>query len=195
MVRVPITSDLTSQETWNLARVGILPLQLVLGVSVYSVGVVGSFSASVRGLVRGEIPELTNVLYEARTNAMERMAADAARCGADGVLGVQTYVYDMGEGVVEFLAIGTAVKQVNGSSTRSNSLPTQVVIKDEETFTTMNPFNVLLNDGSGATESLSGGGSLGGFMFLFGLWILIIGGMALFVFVAPFRHFVVQFFR
>jgi hypothetical protein len=34
----PVTSDMTSQEMWNLANLGYLPVRLVMGVSVYSLG-------------------------------------------------------------------------------------------------------------------------------------------------------------
>jgi uncharacterized protein YbjQ (UPF0145 family) len=41
----PITSDLTNQEMWNLINLGYMPLQLVLGVSVYSLGLVGGITS------------------------------------------------------------------------------------------------------------------------------------------------------
>jgi serine/threonine-protein kinase len=36
-----VTSDLTNEEMWNLVHMGYLPLKLVLGTAVYSLGVVG----------------------------------------------------------------------------------------------------------------------------------------------------------
>jgi uncharacterized protein YbjQ (UPF0145 family) len=35
----PVTSDLTNEEMWNLIHMGYMPVQLVLGCSVYSLGV------------------------------------------------------------------------------------------------------------------------------------------------------------
>jgi uncharacterized protein YbjQ (UPF0145 family) len=130
----PATSDLTCEEMWNVIHMGYMPVQLVLGVSVYSVGFVGGFLAGLRSLVRGEIPELTELLYEARANAIKRIRADAELCGAEDVVGIKTYVYDLGGGMIEFMALGTAVKRLPGVRTLSDNLPAQAVLKDKDTF-------------------------------------------------------------
>ncbi len=130
----PITSDLTNEELWNIWYMGYQPLQLVLGVSVYSLGFVGSFTAAFKSFVRGEIPELSNLIYEARENAIRRIRADAELVGADDVVGIKTYVYNLGSGLIEFMAIGTAVKKVAGIKTLTDALPPQAVIKDKDTF-------------------------------------------------------------
>ena len=130
----PITSDLTNEELWNIWYMGYQPLQLVLGVSVYSLGFVGSFTAAFKSFVRGEIPELSTLIYEARENAIRRIRADAELVGADDVVGIKTYVYNLGSGLIEFMAIGTAVKKVAGIKTLTDALPPQAVIKDKDTF-------------------------------------------------------------
>ena len=129
-----VTSDLTNEEMWNLIRIGYMPVQLVLGVSVYSLGVVGGVSAFFRSLTRGEIPELTTLIYEARANALHQVKRQADAAGADDVVGVKTYVYQLGGGMIEFLVIGTAVKKMEGLSTASAQLPPQAIIKDKDTF-------------------------------------------------------------
>lgn len=121
--RAPVTSDLTSEEMWNLVAMGFMPIQLVLGVSVYSLGVVGGITSAFKALKRGEINELTTLVYEARQNAIARIAQDAAACGADDVVGIKCYVYQLGGGMIEFMAIGTAVKRWEGLSTHSEGLP------------------------------------------------------------------------
>ncbi len=130
----PVTSDLTCEEMWNLVHIGYMPIQLVLGVSVYSMGFVGSIVAGFKSLVRGEIAELTSLIYEARENAIARLRADAELCGADDVVGIKTYVYALGSGIIEFMAIGTAVKKMPGLTTLSQTLPPQAVIQDKNTF-------------------------------------------------------------
>lgn len=130
----PITSDLTCEEMWNLAHLGYMPIRLVLGVSVYSLGVVGGIMAALKSFARGEISELTHLIYEARHNALSRIAADAEACGADDVVGIKCHVYQLGGGIIEFLAIGTAVKKIPGVTTLSPSLPAQAVIRDKDTF-------------------------------------------------------------
>lgn len=50
------------------------------------------------------------MIYDARENALGIINDEAKAIGADDVIGVKTYVYQLGNGLVEFLAIGTAVK-------------------------------------------------------------------------------------
>ena len=132
--QAPITSDLTAEEMWNLIHIGYMPLQLVLGVSVYSLGIVGGIKSAFKALGRGEIAELTSLIYEARENAIERIRRDANACGADDVVGIKTNVYQLGSGIIEFLAIGTAVKKIPGVRTYSDTLPPQAIIRDKDTF-------------------------------------------------------------
>lgn len=88
----PITSDLTNEEMWNLIHLGYMPLQLVLGVSVYSLGFVGGITSAFKSFVRGEITELTTLIYEAREQAIAHIAEDARKCGAEKVVGIKTYL-------------------------------------------------------------------------------------------------------
>jgi uncharacterized protein YbjQ (UPF0145 family) len=130
----PATSDLTNEEAWNLANLGYLPIRLVLGVSVYSLGFVGGITAAFKSFARGEINEMTTLIYEARENALDHIAQDAAACGADDVVGIKTYVYGLGNGMIEFVAIGTAVKKFPGVATVHDYLPPQAVMRDKDTF-------------------------------------------------------------
>ena len=130
----PITSDMTSQEMWNMVHIGYMPIRLVMGVSVYSLGFAGGISAAFRSAVGGEVTNLTEILYEAREKALARIEQDAEACGADEVVGVKTRVYDLEGGLVEFMAIGTAVKKIPGAQTRTPALPPQAIIQDRDTF-------------------------------------------------------------
>ncbi len=129
-----VTSDLTAEETWNLAKLGYMPLKLVLGTSVYSLGLAGGIKAAFRNLKRGEIKEMTELIYGAREKSLEKVQQQAEEVGADDVLGIKTYIYDLGSGVIEFLAIGTAVKKLPGIATKSEQLPPQAIIRDKDTF-------------------------------------------------------------
>lgn len=130
----PVTSDMTNEELWNLVNLGYLPIRLVMGVSVYSLGLASGITSSLKSLVGGQIESLTELLYEAREKALERIEQDAEQCGADEVIGVKTRVYDLGGGLVEFMVIGTAVKKVAGVTTQRDTLPPQAIIQDRETF-------------------------------------------------------------
>jgi uncharacterized protein YbjQ (UPF0145 family) len=130
----PVTSDLTNEELWNLVNIGYLPIRLVMGVSVYSLGLASGITTGLKSLVGGEVHGLTELLYEAREKALARIEVDAEQCGADEVVGVKTRVYDLAGGLVEFMVIGTAVKKMPGVATRHESLPPQAIIQDRETF-------------------------------------------------------------
>jgi uncharacterized protein YbjQ (UPF0145 family) len=128
------TSDMTAEETWNVAKMGYAPLKLVLGTSVYSLGFVGGVKSALKNLVKGEINALTQLIYGAREQSLKKVQQQAEAIGADDVLGIKTYIYNLGGGLIEFLAIGTAVKRVDGLSTRSQQLPPQAIIRDKDTF-------------------------------------------------------------
>jgi uncharacterized protein YbjQ (UPF0145 family) len=130
----PVTSDMTHEEMWNMVNVGFLPLRLVMGVSVYSLGFKSGVTSLLQSIAGGEVAGLTEILYEAREKALARIQADAERCGADEVIGVKTHIYDLGGGLIEFMAIGTAVKKVAGIKTKSDSLPPQAILQDRDTF-------------------------------------------------------------
>jgi len=128
------TSDLTAEEMWNVAKMGYVPIKLILGTSVYSLGLIGGLKAGFRNFVKGEITVLSELIYGAREQSLKRVREQATEVGADDVLGIKTYIYDIGNGLIEFLAIGTAVKRMNNISTRSNQLPPQAIIRDKNTF-------------------------------------------------------------
>jgi hypothetical protein len=84
--------------------------------------------------VKGEISELTELIYSAREESLKKVQAQANELGADDVLGVKTYIYNVGNGMIEFLAIGTAVKRSANVATRSDQLVPQAIIRDKDTF-------------------------------------------------------------
>ncbi len=131
--RQPITSDLTNEEMWNLIHMGLMPLKLVLGTAVYSLGVVGGIKAALQSVSRGEIGPLTTLIYDAREHAIGLIRDEAAAIGADDVVGVKTHIHEHNN-LLEFMAIGTAVKKIDGVGTLSQSLPPQAIIKDKDTW-------------------------------------------------------------
>ncbi|MGH7141119.1 MAG: heavy metal-binding domain-containing protein [Minisyncoccia bacterium] len=129
----PATSDLINQELWSLANKGYVPLKLMMGTSVYALGLVGGITLFFKSFRRGEIPELTKLVYEAREKSITKIKNEAARIGADDVVGVKIYLYELGSGLIEVLAIGTAVKR-EGGATQSPALLPQAIINDKDTF-------------------------------------------------------------
>lgn len=146
-----VTSDLTCEEMWNLTNMGYIPQKLLLGTSVYSLGFIGGVASMFKSFVRGEISQLTSLIYDAREKSLEKIAKEAEAIGADDVVGVKTYVYSLGNGLLEFLAIGTAVKHIGDQvKTQSPQLIPQAIIKDKDTFynSAELSFGFNLNDAS-----------------------------------------------
>jgi uncharacterized protein YbjQ (UPF0145 family) len=129
----PVSSDLTNEEMWNVVHMGYMPLKLVLGTAVYSLGVIGGIKAMLKGFARGEISDLTSLIYDAREHAIGLIRDEANAIGADDVVGIKTHITEFG-GLLEFLAIGTAVKRAPGLTTVSPSLPPQAIMKDKDTW-------------------------------------------------------------
>src|SRR5918911_1481403 len=100
------TSDLTVNEFLLVKQAGFTPLGLVLGTSVYHLGLqIGRWSQN------QELGTLSQAMYHARELAMTRMQAEAHMLGADGIVGVRLDVElkEWGSDTAEFLAVGTAV--------------------------------------------------------------------------------------
>jgi uncharacterized protein YbjQ (UPF0145 family) len=129
----PVTSDLTCEEMWNVAKLGYMPLKLVLGTAVYSLGLIGGLKAMFKGMMRGEISDLTSLIYDAREHAIGLLKTEADAIGADDVLGIKTVIHEFG-GLLEFMAIGTAVKKSPGSQPKTDTLPVQAIIRDRDTW-------------------------------------------------------------
>lgn len=170
----PATSNLTNIELWNMAQLGFMPIRLLLGTSVYSLGVVGGITSTIKSFVRGEINELTKLIYQARENALEIINKEANDIGADDIVGVKTYVYDLGNGLIEFLAIGTAVKRTSILKTQSEQLIPQAIIANEDTYFDSNRAgNLNVNVNAGAKPINSSG------IFLFIIIALLLFGNAI----------------
>src|ERR1700729_606533 len=104
-------SDLSVSEYVLLGEAGFEPLGFVIGSSIYHVGLqVGRWSQN------QELQVLTQAMYNARELAMARMQAEADHLGADGIVGVnlRMQMYAWGQGALEFVATGTAVRHLTG---------------------------------------------------------------------------------
>jgi len=68
---IPVTSDLTGEELWSMTSLGYAPIKLLISTSV--LGTIGSLKAMFKGFVKGEISDLTTLIYDARENAFDRL--------------------------------------------------------------------------------------------------------------------------
>lgn len=132
--RALATSDLTGEELWSLTSLGFVPIKLLISSSVYSLGVVGGLMAALKGFTKGEISELTSLVYDAREQVFDRMDREAKALGADRVVGIKTYIVELGASLIEVFAVGTAVCQLEGFKVASPTLPAQAIIRDRDTW-------------------------------------------------------------
>ncbi|HWE39812.1 MAG TPA: heavy metal-binding domain-containing protein [Isosphaeraceae bacterium] len=130
----PVTSELTGEELWNLTRLGYAPFRLLLGTSVYALGIAGGIATFFQSFGRGEIDTVTRLVYEARENCLAHIRNEAEALGADGVIGIKLFVYEIGVGLVEIMAIGTAIKKNPHVTTQTDVLLPQAIIRDRDTF-------------------------------------------------------------
>jgi uncharacterized protein YbjQ (UPF0145 family) len=130
----PVTSDLTGEELWGMTQLGYMPIKLLISTSVYSLGAIGGIKAAFQSLAKGELGDLTALIYDAREQVFDRVNSEAAALGAEEVVGIKTYIVELGSGLVEIFAVGTAVRKLPGMTVKTAALPAQAIIRDKDTW-------------------------------------------------------------
>ena len=82
---------------------------VVQGLVVRSPGIGGGISASIQAMSGGNVQALQEMCQEARHDAFLMMMKDAVRYQANGIIGFCYDTTDIGDGLTEVLAYGTAV--------------------------------------------------------------------------------------
>ncbi len=82
---------------------------VVRGIVVRSRSIIGSIGAGLQTLIGGNITLWSKLCEQTRTDAFQLMLAHAAEHGANAVIGARYDATDIGAGVTEVLAYGTAV--------------------------------------------------------------------------------------
>jgi len=103
----PYGSDLSVNEFALLARLGIRPVTLVMGSSIYHAGWQTGYMSQ-----PGEVRVLSDAYNDSRRLALGRLLEEAQTAAADAVVGVRITqgAHDWAPGAVEFIAVGTAVR-------------------------------------------------------------------------------------
>jgi uncharacterized protein YbjQ (UPF0145 family) len=83
---------------------------LVMGNTVRARNVGQDLAASVKNISGGEINQYSDLLTEARNEALDRLESTARNAGADAVVNLRFQVTEVTDGVTEVLAYGTAVR-------------------------------------------------------------------------------------
>ena len=83
---------------------------LVTGSTVRAKHVGKDILASLKNLVGGELKSYTDLLNEARQEAIQRMFQEAESVGANAVINVRFSTSSVAQGAAELFAYGTAVR-------------------------------------------------------------------------------------
>lgn len=123
------SSTLSINEQLLMRNRGFQVLGQVMGCSVYQVGFqyIPSWSGSWM-----ELTALTSAYYNARHLALHRMQQEAALLGATGIVGMQLTRRTIEEGVIEFLAFGTAIKELTSTYNMQQELPFVSALSGED---------------------------------------------------------------
>jgi uncharacterized protein YbjQ (UPF0145 family) len=81
----------------------------VFGLVVRSRGLGGNIVAGLRSIGGGEINEFTEMVEDARRQAIDRMVQNATAMGANAVVRMMFDSTEMGQSMTEIVAYGTAV--------------------------------------------------------------------------------------
>jgi uncharacterized protein YbjQ (UPF0145 family) len=107
---VIVSKILTSTTNQIYGRQIIDHLGIARGGTVRSKNVVSDVGAELKAVVGGELKAYTQLLANAREQAIQRMKIDAAGMGADAIVGVNFSTSMISAGAAEITAFGTAVK-------------------------------------------------------------------------------------
>ncbi|CAH8772477.1 YbjQ family protein [Paenibacillus dendritiformis] len=80
------------------------------GVVVRARGIGGDIMASLKGLVGGEVKQYTQMIEDARRQAMDRMIENAHAMGGDAITMMRFDSGDVAQNMSEIVAYGTVVK-------------------------------------------------------------------------------------
>jgi len=84
-------------------------LGIVRGITVRSRSIVGAIGAGLQTIVGGNITLFETLCEKAREQSYERMVEHAETMGANAVIGMRYDATEIGGGITEVLAYGTAV--------------------------------------------------------------------------------------
>src|SRR6056297_1098844 len=85
-------------------------LGLVRGNTIRARHVGKDIMAGLRNIIGGEVKEYTEMISEAREDALKRMIEEAEKLNADAVVNIRFTTSQVMGGAAEILAYGTAVK-------------------------------------------------------------------------------------
>ncbi|MCK5773398.1 MAG: YbjQ family protein [Thermoplasmata archaeon] len=83
---------------------------IVQGATIRTKDLENKLTAFVKSLEGGEISNYTDMMYDTRKEAFERMVLEADKLGADGIVNIRMATASVVAGAAEIIYYGTAVK-------------------------------------------------------------------------------------
>ena len=108
-------SGLSGNEMYCVDLLGFTPGNIVIGNSVFSMGLIGSIGSSLRTIAGGEIKQFTNMIAEGRRLSLERFDKELAENKGSGASGVSSQLV-FHPGNIEFLSVGSTIHNRDNSS-------------------------------------------------------------------------------
>jgi uncharacterized protein YbjQ (UPF0145 family) len=111
-------SGLSGNEMYCAYLLGYSPGDLLVGNSVFSMGLLGGIGSSLRTLAGGEITQYTNMIAEGRRLSLQRFEAELGQTGGSGATGVTSELI-FHPGNVEFLTVGSTIHRADNTPEQS----------------------------------------------------------------------------
>ncbi|MGH7237489.1 MAG: heavy metal-binding domain-containing protein, partial [Candidatus Saccharimonadales bacterium] len=112
----PVCSGLSGNEMYCAALLDLRPGNLLVGNSVFSMGILGGIGSNIKAALGGEIHAYTDMIAQGRELSYKRLVGELQQNGAKGVAGVSSEMIFHNHGNehnVEFLSIGSAVHPIS----------------------------------------------------------------------------------
>lgn len=84
-------------------------LGMVFGLIVRSMGMAKGITAGFKAMAGGEVKQYTKLVEDSRRHALDRMIENARLVGANAIVSMRFDASEMGQGLTEIVAYGTAV--------------------------------------------------------------------------------------
>ena len=135
-----------------------------------------------RAIQRGELPEVTRLIYDARENCLDLVRQEAESLGAERVIGNRLQVREIAKGLVEVVALGTAVKRRENIQPETEELIPQAVIVSAEARGEASSIQTLaVGGGAGVLNQYrtAAAGGASAFGAIYAILIMIMVGVGL----------------
>lgn len=112
----PSKDNFLMNEIYCLDQKGFTPGNIIVGNSVYSLGLLRSIGTGFKAILGGELEQVTHLIAEGREAAYKRMLHEADTANAAGITGVSSELIFHGTNI-EFLSIGSLVHTTDNKLT------------------------------------------------------------------------------